>query len=148
MNAIRQGTGKVLGAVFLVLIFTGSAWAQAGGHASVGLGHGEEGYLHLQEMIKHLEFALKMDDANPQLRQHGQQALAHAKEALRHYNEALVQANESLGRSPRNPMMGEGSPGEGSDHREGSGPDMGMPYEGGPPMGGMPGMPEGSEGSR
>ena len=42
---------------------TQQIYAQASGHASVGLGHGEEGYLHLEEMIKHLEFGLKRPDA-------------------------------------------------------------------------------------
>jgi hypothetical protein len=93
--------------------------AQAGGHASVGLGHGEEGYLHLEEMVKHLEFALKMPDAGQDLKSHGGTAVQHAREALKHYNEALKHANESLGRSARNPMMGGGSGGS-MQHEEGS----------------------------
>ena len=43
-------------AAVIFLLSAGPVWAQAGGHASVGLGHGEEGYLHLEEMIKHLEY--------------------------------------------------------------------------------------------
>ena len=98
-----------------------NALAQAGGHASVGLGHGEEGYLHLEEMIKHLEFGLKMPDAGQSLSSHGAVAIQHAREALKHYNEALKHANESLGRPARNPMLGGGSDGgysqeEGSSH--------------------------------
>ncbi|MDP6232399.1 MAG: hypothetical protein QF913_09555, partial [Nitrospinaceae bacterium] len=92
-------------AVFMLvvapLVGTQQVSAQAGGHASVGLGHGEEGYLHLEEMVKHLEFALKMPDAGEDLKSHGGTAVQHAREALKHYNEALKHANESLGRSAR-----------------------------------------------
>ena len=135
---------RVTGTIFLIGLFTllGSnpVWAQAGGHASVGLGHGEEGYLHLQEMIKHFEFSLKMDDASPDLKMHGAESLKHAREALKHYNEALTHASESLGRPAGNPMMGGGS-GEHS-HEEGSGHEQ-APQGGnrGPGMG----MPEGSQ---
>ena len=106
--------------IFLLLSWIGlqQAFAQASGHASVGLGHGEEGYLHLEEMVKHLEFGLKMPDAGQALKTHGDVALKHAREALKHYNEALRHANESLGRSARNPMTGN-NPGEYS-HDEGS----------------------------
>ena len=122
-----------------VLVGSNPVWAQAGGHASVGLGHGEEGYLHLQEMVKHLEFSLKMDDASPELKMHGAEALKHARQALTHYNEALTHASESLGRPARNPMMGGGSGGEHS-HEEGSG------HEPSPRGGGQErGMPEGSQ---
>ena len=115
---------NLLIATFLVgFLFQGvpHASAQAGGHASVGLGHGEEGYLHLEEMIKHLEFGLKMPDAGQDLKSHGAVAIQHAREALKHYNEALKHANESLGRPTRNPMLGGGSDGgysqeEGSSH--------------------------------
>ena len=73
---------RVTGSIFLIGLFTllssNPVWAQAGGHASVGLGHGEEGYLHLQEMVKHFEFSLKMDDASPDLKMHGAEALKHA----------------------------------------------------------------------
>ena len=123
-----------------VLLGSNPAWAQAGGHASVGLGHGEEGYLHLQEMVKHFEFSLKMDDASPELKTHGAVALKHAKQALTHYNEALTHASESLGRPAGNPMMGGGSGGEHS-HEEGSGHDEGPRSQGGPGRG----MPEGSQ---
>jgi len=132
---------RVTSTIFLVGLFillgSNPIWAQAGGHASVGLGHGEEGYLHLQEMVKHLEFSLKMDDASPELKMHGAEALKHAREALKHYDSALIHASESLGRPARNPMMGGGSGGdrrheEGSDHDQGPmgrnrGPGMGMP---------------------
>ena len=118
-----------------VLLGANPTWAQAGGHASVGLGHGEEGYLHLQEMVKHFEFSLKMNDASPDLKMHGTEALKHARQALKHYNEALTHASESLGRPAGNPMMGGGSGGEhsheGSDHDDG-------------PRG-RPEMPEGSQ---
>lgn len=109
---------------FLTLLGASPVWAQAGGHASVGLGHGEEGYLHLQEMVKHLEFSLKMEDASPELKMHGGVALKHAREALKHYDEALAHASESLGRPPGNPMAG----GSGGDygHEEGSGPAPGQ----------------------
>lgn len=114
----------VLGCLSVFMFgFTGPAWAQANGHASVGLGHGEEGYLHLEEMIKHLEFSLKMSDANPNLRAHGNRALKEAKKALTYYDEALKHASEALGRPPRVPMMGEGSGNEMEDsheHEEGS----------------------------
>ncbi|MFQ5483271.1 MAG: hypothetical protein ACE5ER_11000 [Nitrospinaceae bacterium] len=129
---MRRCAGIIFTAVVWFLVSTGGAWAQAGGHASVGLGHGEEGYLHLQEMVKHLEFSLQMEDASPELKQHVGAALTHAREALKHYDEALMHANEALGRQPRNPMAG----GEGSPGPEGSAPGMGMPYGGGgPPMG-------------
>ena len=123
--------------ILFILLGSPSAWSQAGGHASVGLGHGEEGYLHLQEMVKHFEFSLKMDDASPDIKMHGSEALKHARQALMHYKEALTHASESLGRPARNPMMGGGSGGEHS--HEGSGHDMG-------PRGGNDGsgMPEGS----
>jgi len=106
--------------IALVVAFSSnSAFAQAAGHASVGLGHGEEGYLHLQEMVKHLEFSLKMPDANENLKAHGEVALKHAKEALMHYDEAIKHASESLGRPARIPMA-EGSGGD-HGHDEGSG---------------------------
>ena len=115
--------GSFIVVLSIGFIFLGSqqVLAQAGGHASVGLGHGEEGYLHLEEMIKHLEFGLKMPDAGQDLKSHGGVALQHAREAIKHYNEALRHANQSLGRSARNPMMGGGSDGgysneEGSSH--------------------------------
>jgi len=136
---------RVAGTIFLIgllaLLGSNPVWAQAEGHASVGLGHGEEGYLHLQEMIKHLEFSLKMDDASPELKTHGAEALKHAREALKHYGAALTHASESLGRPAGNPMMGGGSGGEHS-HEEGSSHDQG-PQGGyrGPGMG----MPEGSQ---
>ena len=136
---------RVAGTIFLIGLFalpgSNPVWAQAEGHASVGLGHGEEGYLHLQEMIKHLEFSLKMDDASPELKTHGAEALKHAREALKHYGAALTHASESLGRPAGNPMMGGGSGGEHS-HEEGSSHDQG-PQGGyrGPGMG----MPEGSQ---
>ena len=123
---------------FLALLGASPVWAQAGGHASVGLGHGEEGYLHLQEMVKHIEFSLKMEDASPELKMHGGEALKHAREALKHYNEALAHASESLGRPAGNPMMG----GSGGDHNEGSGQEYGP---GGSPGGPGMGMPEGSQ---
>ena len=106
----RRIESVLTGMIFTVLLLASGqpAWAQAGGHASVGLGHGEEGYLHLEEMIKHLQFGLKMPDASSDLKMHGGVALQHAREALRHYDEALRHANESLGRTARNPMM-EGS---------------------------------------
>ena len=135
---------RVTGSIFLIGLFTllssNPVWAQAGGHASVGLGHGEEGYLHLQEMIKHFEFSLKMDDASPDLKMHGAESLKHAKEALKHYDEALTHASESLGRPAGNPMMGGGSGGEHS-HEEGSGHDEGPPQRGNR----GPAMPEGSQ---
>jgi hypothetical protein len=128
---------RVTSTIFLIglLILLGSnpLWAQAGGHASVGLGHGEEGYLHLQEMVKHFEFSLKMEDASPELKMHGNETLKHARQALKHYDEALTHASESLGRPAGNPMMGGGSGGdhspEGSDYDRGprGGPGMGMP---------------------
>jgi hypothetical protein len=124
-----------------VLLGSNPLWAQAGGHASVGLGHGEEGYLHLQEMVKHYEFSLKMDDASPDLKTHGAAALKHAREALKHYNEALTHASESLGRPAGNPMMGGGSGGDHS-HEEGSSHDQGPR---GPSRGPGQGMPEGSQ---
>jgi hypothetical protein len=116
MNRIWQrGLIGVAGFIFSISIVSMS-WAQAGGHASVGLGHGEEGYLHLQEMVKHLEFSLKMPDASDELKTHANVSLKHAKEALKHYNEALKHANESLGRPAGNPMAG--GRGEGSQHEE------------------------------
>ncbi len=131
---------RITGSIFLIGLFSllGSSpvWAQAGGHASVGLGHGEEGFLHLQEMVKHYEFSLKMDDASPDLKMHGAEALKPARQALKHYDAALIHASESLGRPAGNPMMGGGSGGdhrdEGSDHDQGPrggnrGPGMGMP---------------------
>ena len=134
-------TGSVILIGLFTLLGSSPVWAQAGGHASVGLGHGEEGYLHLQEMVKHLEFSLKMDDASPELKTHGAEALKHAREALKHYDSALTHASESLGRPAGNPMMGGGSDGEHS-HDEGSGYDQG-------PRGGNrgpgQGMPEGSQ---
>ena len=111
----------IIGISFTATIMLASvAWAQSGGHASVGLGHGEEGYLHLQEMIKHYEFSLQMPDANEELKTHAPVALQHAKEAVKHYNEALKHGNESLGRRASMPMA-EGSGGggykeEGSSH--------------------------------
>jgi hypothetical protein len=110
----------------LSISLVSNSWAQAGGHASVGLGHGEEGYLHLQEMVKHLEFSMKMPDASEELKTHAGVSLKHAKEALKHYDEALKHASESLGR-PRAPMMSEGSGGgaprgeEGSSHQHDEG---------------------------
>ena len=112
---------------FFMLVGAQQIHAQASGHASVGLGHGEEGFLHLEEMIKHLEFGLKMPDAGQDLQTHGSVAVKHAREALKHYNEALKHANESLGRTTRNPLVGEGSGGGRSleerspnSHEEGS----------------------------
>ena len=118
MNRLKKSVLAVVVGAGIILYCSHSVWAQAGGHASVGLGHGEEGYLHLEEMIKHLEFGLKMPDANSDLKAHGGVALQHAREALKHYNEALKHANESLGRSARNPMM-DGS-GGGHSGNEGS----------------------------
>jgi hypothetical protein len=135
---------RVIGSIFLIGLFfllgSNPVWAQAGGHASVGLGHGEEGYLHLQEMVKHFEFSLKMDDASPDLKMHGAESLKHAKEALKHYDEALTHASEALGRPAGNPMMGGGSGGEHS-HEEGSGHDEGPPQRDNRGSG----MPEGSQ---
>ena len=119
MNRLKNSVLAAVVGVGVILYCSHSVWAQAGGHASVGLGHGEEGYLHLEEMIKHLEFGLKMPDANSGLKMHGGVALQHAREALKHYNEALKHANESLGRSARNPMM-DGSGGGGYSDNEGS----------------------------
>lgn len=119
MNRLKNSVLAAVVGVWVILYCSHSVWAQAGGHASVGLGHGEEGYLHLEEMIKHLEFGLKMPDANSGLKMHGGVALQHAREALKHYNEALKHANESLGRSARNPMM-DGSGGGGYSGNEGS----------------------------
>ncbi|MGV7221229.1 MAG: hypothetical protein ACQ9MH_06880 [Nitrospinales bacterium] len=148
----------VVFSMFFLLGFIQSAWSQAKGHASVGMGRGEEGYLALQEMVKRLEFSLKMNDASPKMKIHLNFALKHAKEAMVHYDEALKHTNESLGRTARNPLESrsgsdhEGSQG-GQDHHApppSSGPPMGMPegsqhdgghsYPQGPPMG----MPEGS----
>ena len=117
----------IIGISFTATIMLASvAWAQSGGHASVGLGHGEEGYLHLQEMIKHYEFSLKMPDARDELKHHAPVALQHAKEAIKHYDEALRHGNESLGR-PASMPMAEGSGGRGHQeegsshsHEEGS----------------------------
>jgi hypothetical protein len=118
---------KLLAIVFTLvcaMVFSSSsAFAQATGHASVGLGHGEEGYLHLQEMVKHLEFSLKMPDADENLKAHGAVALKHAKEALAHYDEAIKHASESLGRPARVPMA-EGS-GGGQGHDDGYGKEEG-----------------------
>ncbi len=110
----------VFAALFLV---SGSVWAQAKGHASVGLGHGEEGYLQLEEMIKHLEFSLKMSDADPTLVSHTETALVNAREALKKYDAALTHASEALGRPSRVAPSGEGSGGGGESHshEEGSG---------------------------
>ena len=117
----------IIGISFTATIMLASvAWAQSGGHASVGLGHGEGGYLHLQEMIKHYEFSLKMPDASEELKTHAPVALQHAKEAIKHYDEALRHGNESLGR-PASMPMAEGSGGRGHQeegsshsHEEGS----------------------------
>ena len=111
-----------VGFILMVFLSANSAWAQSGGHASVGLGHGEEGYLHLQEMVKHLEFSLQMPDASEDLKTHGTKALQHAQEALKHYSEGLKHASEALGRQPGVPMA-EGSSGgqeESHSHEEGS----------------------------
>ena len=106
-------------AVFSLTLGWGqSAFAQAKGHASVGLGHGEEGYLQLEEMIKHIEFSLKMPDANSDLRSHGEQALKDARAALDKYNDALKHASEALGRPARTSSMGEGSGGGMPSYRE------------------------------
>jgi len=126
---MRKGLTNLMAPVLFMFLIGNLAWAQSGGHASVGLGHGEEGYLHLEEMIKHLEFGLKMPDASGDLKTHGPMALQHAREALKHYNEALNHGSESLGRSARVPMA-EGSGGvygdpapreEGSSHRHDEG---------------------------
>jgi len=106
----RTRFAAVLGcAAVCALISAGSAWAQAKGHASVGLGHGEEGVRHLEEMIRHLEFSLSVPNADPRLKTHGTQALGHAREALKHYDEALRHASESLGRPVRR-SEGSGGP--------------------------------------
>ena len=136
---MKRVTGYILFIGLFTLVSSNPVWAQAGGHASVGLGHGEEGYLHLQETIKHYEFSLKMDDASPELKKHGNEALVHARQALKHYNEALTHASESLGRPAGNPMMGGGSGGDHS-HEEGSGHE---PAPRGDNRG--RGMPEGSQ---
>ena len=110
----------ILFMALFIFLAGNSAWAQSGGHASVGLGHGEEGYLHLEEMVKHIEFSLQMPDASEELKTHGPMALKHAKEALKHYNEALKHGSESLGRRAQMPMA-EGSgraPGQGGGPRE------------------------------
>jgi hypothetical protein len=112
---LKRGLIGLAGFIFTISMVSMS-WAQAGAHASVGLGHGEEGYLHLQEMVKHLEFSLKMPDASEELKTHANVSLQHAREALKHYDEALKHANESLGRPAGNPMMG--GRGEGSQHEE------------------------------
>jgi hypothetical protein len=98
----------LLGLCLFIFLTANPAWAQSGGHASVGLGHGEEGYLHLEEMVKHLEFSLKMQDTSEELKTHGPLALQHSKEALKHYNEALKHGSEALGRPVGMPMA-EGS---------------------------------------
>ena len=116
--------------ILVLFVFMASpAWAQSGGHASVGLGHGEEGYLHLEEMVKHLEFSLEMQDTSEELKTHGPVSLKHAKEALKHYNEALKHGSEALGRPAGMPMAegsGESAPapqreeGSSRSHDEGS----------------------------
>jgi hypothetical protein len=108
-------------AMLFVFAQASIAGAQAGAHASVGLGHGEEGYLHLQEMVKHLEFSLKMSDASPDMKKHLQAAINGGKDALKTYDEALKHASEALGRPAGG---GKGPMSEGSEHereREGSG---------------------------
>ncbi|MEC7640885.1 MAG: hypothetical protein VYC17_01905 [Nitrospinota bacterium] len=110
---------RLVAGCFAFLIYLVSAhtlWAQAKGHASVGLGHGEEGYLHLEEMIKHLEFSLNTPNADEQLKAHNPQALQHAREALRHYDAALRHVSEALGRPAKHAIM-EGSGGNGSSSR-------------------------------
>ena len=158
MNGLTRNSIVIfLGAIFL-LGFSHSAWSQAKGHASVGMGRGEEGYVALKEMVKRLEFSLKMNDASPEMKIHLNFALKHAREAMVHYDEALKHTNESLGRTARNPLESRGDAGhEGSHGGENQppprlpGPPMGMPegshhdhgpgtYPPGPPMG----MPEGS----
>ncbi len=111
---------KSLACVLFIFLAGNHAWAQSGGHASVGLGHGEEGYLHLEEMVKHIEFSLQMPDASEELRAHGPIALKHAKEALKHYNEALKHGSESLGRRAQMPMAegSGGAPSYGGELRE------------------------------
>ena len=159
MKSFIHGWIVVTLSVFFLMGFTQSAWSQAKGHASVGMGRGEEGYLALQEMVKRLEFSLKMKDASPEMKIHLSFALKHAKEAIVHYDVALKHTNESLGRTARNPMASggesshEGSHG-GQDYQSPPrlpGPPMGMPegsnhdgghgYPPGPPMG----VPEGSQ---
>ncbi|MFQ5671647.1 MAG: hypothetical protein ACE5G9_01010 [Nitrospinales bacterium] len=109
----RTRFAAVLGcAAIFALLYTGPVWAQAKGHASVGLGHGEEGLHHLEEMIRHLEFSLNVPDASPQLKTHSAEALNHAREALKHYDEALRHASESLGRPVRR-AEGSGGPASG-----------------------------------
>ena len=156
MKRSASGCMILLLAILFFVSMAQSAWSQAIGHASVGMGRGEEGYLALKEMIKRLEFSLKMNDASPEMKIHINLALKHANEALLHYDEALKHTNESLGRSARNPIAGGSGAGmEGSHNERGfggpPGPPMGMPEgshdDGGqsrspysPPMG----MPEGS----
>ena len=136
---LTQGyIGVVILSVFFLMGFTQSAWAQAKGHASVGMGRGEEGYLALQEMVKRLEFSLKMKDASPEMKIHINFALKHAKEAIVHYDEALKHTNASLGRTARNPMT---SGGESSHEGSHGGQNQYVPP---PPPGPPMGMPEGS----
>ena len=158
MNSFTRNWVVVFLGAFFLLGFTQTAWSQAKGHASVGMGRGEEGYVALQEMVKRLEFSLKMKDASPEMKIHLNFALKHAREAMVHYDEALKHTNESLGRTARNPLESsregghEGSHGE-QDHQPPPrlpGPPMGMP-EGShhgdhsyPPPGPPMGMPEGS----
>lgn len=139
-RSARVCTAFLLAVLFLAGM-TQSAWSQAKGHASVGLGRGEEGYLALKEMVKHLEFSLKMKDASPEMKIHLNFALKHAREAMLRFDEALKHANESLGRPARNPMAGGSGAGMEGSHMEGSHNDGGYDvYPPGPPMG----MPEGS----
>jgi len=108
---IRTCSVLVCVAIF-ALVSAGPVWAQAKGHASVGLGHGEEGLLHLEEMIRHLEFSLSVPDADPKLKTHGAEALGHARQALQHYDEAVRHAAESLGLSGKRPEGSGGPPPE------------------------------------
>ena len=101
--------------ILFYLASNNPAWAQAKGHASLGLGHGEEGFLHLEEMIKHLEFSINTTNADSKLKAHNTEALQHAKEAQKHYYEALRHASESLGHSARN-LEGSGGSGSSSQH--------------------------------
>ena len=119
MTRLKKSISAAVVAAWVVLYCSHAVWAQARGHASVGLGHGEEGYLHLEAMIEHLKFGVKMADENSDLKVHGGVALKEAQKALEYYNEALKHANESLGRSARNPMM-DGSGGGGYSGNEGS----------------------------
>lgn len=134
MNRFIYGGWILVCGIFLLAVSSIPAWAQAQGHASVGLGHGEEGYLHLEEMIKHLEYSLGMPDASPDLKKHGAVALQHAREALKHYNEAIQHASEALGRRAGGRMMEGSGEGSGEGSMEGSG--EGSRQERGPgPMG-------------